>query len=185
MFCPKCGNELAENTGICMGCGCEVKEVNVPNPDNLESKPEKKRKAKRLWVILGAAVFVLAVLVVFLFMPRNLKMNDFTSINYVSAIIQFGIPEDINIRDDGTVSFIYGDKHTFYGITPYGFVAQPGDGSVAFFFDEDVQSDVYRKINRYCEWEENLLQMFSKFSYKDLEITTNYCDGSYVQIEAN
>ncbi len=185
-FCQKCGKELEEDVEVCLGCGCEVQKTdNFMSTEMQKKRTNKKPKIKKLWIILGAAALLLGILVTILFVPHNLKMNDFKQTNVVSAIMQYGIPESIKSNEDGDVYLQYGDKHDFYGITPYGFTVYPEEDRVVFFFSSDDGDEVYRKINRYCDFEENLLNMYHKFSYENLIITTYDYDGSYVSIEIN
>ena len=55
-------------------------------------------------------------------------------------------------------------------------------GYVFFPHEEDVSSDVYSKIRRYCEFE-RLIGVWDEFSYDNIKITTD--DGWYVSIEIN
>lgn len=189
MFCEKCGKEIAEGATICMDCGCPVNEEpasvseSSPVPETA-SEVVKQPKIKKLWVILGAVALSLGIVAAVLFVPRNLKMDDFKKTNVVTAIIKYGLPESIDTDEDG-VFLGYGDKLDFYGITPYSYTVYPEEDRVAFFFSEDDGYDVYKKINRYCELEDVGLGIFHDFSYGDLEITTYDYDGSYVSIEIN
>ena len=183
-FCQKCGKELSEDAEMCIGCGCETEKDDNLTPIKLSKETNKKPKIKKLWIILGAVALFLGVVVAVLFVPRNLKMDDFKKTNVVSAIIQYGLPESISSDEDG-VYLQYGDKVDFYGITPYALTIYPEEDKVVFFFGSDDDGyEVYKKIKRYCDFEENLLS-FHKFSYENLRITTNDYDGSYVSIEIN
>lgn len=181
-FCEKCGKELPDDAGICIGCGCEVKIVNDPIAAELSAPAKKKTKSKKLWFILGAVVLILGVVAAILFVPRDLKMKDIQEVNVVSAIIRYGLPEGSTTTDDGII-LKYEDKVDFYGITPWAFSVYPEENMVVFFFHAEDGDEVYRKIARYCDLEKTIGGMFHKFSYENLTITTYDYDGSYVSIE--
>ena len=179
-FCIHCGNELANEATVCNGCGCEVKNEKAPVPPQVS---KKQTKVKKLWIILSAVVLALAIIAAVLFVPRDLKMDDFAQVNVVSAIVKYGWPEDIIRTDeDGNVSLIYGKKVNFYGITPGRFAVAPESNSVVFLFNEEDGYKVYEKISRYCELY-NKQSTFHWFKYKNLTITTMDYDGGYVYIE--
>ncbi len=199
MFCEKCGKELPENVAVCMGCGCEVKKagdstpVGTPEVIKLKSKINKlwitmgdvvkqKSKINKLWIILGAVVLALGIVAAVLFVPRNLKMDDFKKTNVVTAIIKYGLPESIDTDEEWGVFLRYEDKIDFYGITPSGCIVYPEENEVTFFFYEDDAYDAHDIIQHYCDLEENLLGRYYHYSYDDMEITVGE-DGGYVNIE--
>ena len=125
----------------------------------------------------------LALIAAVLFLPRDLKLDDIKETNVITAIMQYGIPEDIRTDDEDGVYLVYGNKVDVYGVTPWSFAVYPEADCVVFFFHSDDGADVYRKIAGRCDLEENLLNSFHKFSYDDLHITTYGYDASYVRIE--
>lgn len=186
-YCTYCGKELFDEAVICPGCGCKA-EYNQPVVKNVEAPKKTKTtfkmsKTLKLWIFFGAVAVIIGAVAAVLFMPRNIKMDDFKRTDLVSAIVQYGIPESIGTDDEGCMYLRYGDKHDFYGITPYAFTVYLDKHEVYFYFDSDHGNDVYKKINRYCEFKRNLSDMYHEFSYGDLEITTNDYDGSYVHIK--
>lgn len=165
-----------------MGCGCPVGSSET----TMEATPVKTtRKVNKVWIILGAVVVLLGVIAAILFMPRDIEMDDIKETNMVTAILRYGIPLDVRTNDDGEQYLAYDEKVTFYGYTPWVFSVHPEEDTVVMFFEDKVARDVYYKIERYCELEENLLNSFHVFSYGNLEITTYDYDGSYVRIEIN
>ena len=92
MFCEKCGKEIAEGSTVCMDCGCPVNEESAsvsessPVPETA-SEVVKQPKIKKLWIVLGAVALSLGLVAAVLFVPRNLKMDDFKKTNVVTAII--------------------------------------------------------------------------------------------------
>jgi len=180
-YCMHCRKELAEDASICPGCGCEVEKDDVQTPNNIKKKP----KINKIWIVLGVVALVLGIIAAVLFVPRNLKMDDFKKTNVVTAIMRYGIPESINSNEDSGVFLRYGDKLDFYGITPWVCVVYPEENKVVFSFNEDDGYEVYKKIERYCEFEEDLLGMFHLFSYENIDITIYPYDGSYVSFEIN
>ena len=189
MFCEKCGKEIAEGSTVCIGCGCPVNEEpalvseSSPVPETA-SEVVKQPKIKKLWVILGAIVLTLGIVAAVLFVPRNLKIDDFKKTNVVTAIIKYGLPESINSYEDDGARLQYYDKIDFYGITPYSFAVYPDEDEVFLRFHDEEGRDVYRKIDRYCDFEENLLDVYHIYSYDDMEITIDP-DGTYIHIEIN
>ncbi len=177
-YCTHCGKELLDEAVVCSGCGCAVEESEERLQTN-GTEATKSIKFKKIWMILGAVALVLVIIVAILFVPRNLKMDDFKKTNVVTAIIKYGLPKRIS-SESGEVTLFYGDKVDFYGITPYSFSVSPDDDTVAFYFDQDDAKDVYNKIERYCDVEQNSWSSFHIFSYENMEITTF---GSYVTIE--
>jgi len=184
-FCQNCGKELSEDAEVCLGCGCTVNKVDDSTPVETPRNVNKKEKIKRIWIILGAVVLALGIIAAVLFVPRNLKMDDFKKTNVVTAIMKYGLPESIDSDEDSGVFLRYDDKLDFYGITPWSCIVYPEEDKVVFFFREDDSYDVYKKITRYCELEDVGLGIFHYFSYEDIEITTYDYDGSYVSIELN
>ena len=184
-FCQNCGKELSEDAEVCLGCGCTVNKVDDSTPVETPRNVNKKEKIKRIWIILGAVVLALGIIAAVLFVPRNLKMDDFKKTNVVTAIMKYGLPESIDYDEDRGVFLRYDDKPDFYGITPWACIVYPEEDEVVFFFREDDSYDVYKKITRYCELEDVGLGIYHYFSYEDIEITTNDYDGSYVSIELN
>jgi len=180
-YCEKCGKELLDEAVICPHCNFNLNAVSETAPVPTIKKPQ----INKWWIILGAAVLLVAFIVAVLFMPRNLKMDDFKKVNVVTAIIHYGIPEAIKTNDDGEVFLRYKENVAFYGIAADGFLVHPEEDSVTFFFDDEVSYDVYKKIDRYCEFEKNISSIFHHFSYENLEITTYDYDGGYVNIEIN
>lgn len=183
MYCSKCGKELLDEAASCVCCGCEVKKAGDPTPVGTPEVVKLKSKINKLWIILGAIVLTLGIVAAVLFVPRNLKMDDFKKTNVVTAIIKYGLPESVDTDEEWGVFFRYKNKHDFYGITPSGCTVYPEEDKVVFFFREDDGYDVYEKIDHYCELEDVGLGVFHHFSYGDLEITTYDYDGSYVSIE--
>ena len=179
-YCMHCRKELAEDASICPGCGCEVEKDDVQTPNNIKKKP----KINKIWIVLGVVALVLGIIAAVLFVPRNLKMDDFKKTNVVTAIMRYGIPESINSNEDG-VFLRYDDKIDFYGITPWACAVYPEEDEVVFFFRDDDEYDVYQKIRRYCERDNNSSIGFHYFSYENLKITTYDYDGSYVCIQIN
>lgn len=206
MFCEKCGKELPENAAVCMGCGCEVKKAGdsmpVGTPEVVKLKSEviklkskinklwitlgdivkQKPKIKKLWVILGAVVLVLGIVAAVLFVPRNLKMDDFKKTNVVTAIIKYGLPESIDTDEEWGVVLRYRDKPDFYGITPRSCIVYPEEDNVFFVFEGRDAYDAHDIIQHYCDLEENLLGGYYHYSYDDMEITVG-ADGCCVDIE--
>ena len=178
-FCAKCGAELLDDAVMCTGCGSTVENNNCSG--QMEGKTlHKKPKIKIIWIAL-AAVLLVGIIALILFMPRNLKLDDIKQTNVVTAILQYGIPESIVSDEDG-IFLRYGDKVDFYGITPYSFAVYPEENEVVFFFLSDDGREVYDKISRYCDLEDRGL-VFHDFSYDNLYITTYAYDGGYVSIE--
>ncbi len=169
---------------ICPGCGADV-NVAHESAINTTGKPKLMPKINKLWIILGAVVLVLGIVAAVLFVPRDLKMDDFKKTNVVTAIIQYGLPESIYNDPDSGLTLRYGDKVDFYGITPFHFAVYPEEDKVVFFFHDDDRHEVYDKVDRYCELESTGLGSFHTFEYKNLEITTYAYDGNYVHIEIN
>lgn len=182
-YCLKCGKELADEAVVCMGCGCAVVENEESLQANEFSALKSRSKIKMIWIVLGAVALLLGIVAAILFVPRNLKMNDFKETNVVSAMMQYGLPESIDSDEDGGVFLRYGEKVDFYGITPYSFIVYPDENRAVFFFRDDDAYDVYDRIKHYCDFEENLLDIYHKFSYGNLKITTYAYDGGYVAIE--
>ena len=168
---------------VCPGCGADA-NVAHESTTNTTGKPKLMPKINKLWIILGAVALVLGIIAAILFVPRNLKMDSFKKTNVVTAIIQYGLPESTFNDPESGVILRYGDKVDFYGITAFHFAVYPEEDRVVFFFNKDDGYDVYKKIDRYCELENNL-GSFDIFEYKNLEITTRDYDGSYVSIEIN
>lgn len=179
-YCMHCQKELEEDASICPGCGCEVEKDDVQTPNNIKKKP----KINKIWIVLGVVALVLGIIAAVLFVPRNLKMDDFKKTNVVTAIMRYGIPESIDSNEDG-VFLRYDDKIDFYGITPWACTVYPEEDEVVFFFRDDDEYDVYQKIRRYCERDNNSYIGFHYFSYENLKITTYDYDGSYVCIQIN
>lgn len=182
-FCAKCGKELLDEAVVCPGCGNEIDTTSV-----CAQKGAKKvllPKINKLWLILGASILVLGIIAAVLFMPRNLKMDSFKKTNVVTAIIQYGLPHDINTDDERGLVLEYKNKVDFYGITPTAFTVYPEEDRVVFFFsgNDDDSYDIYKKIERYCDFERSLASSYHIFSYNNLEITTYDYDASYVSIE--
>lgn len=182
-YCAYCGKELLDEAEFCVGCGQKVNKTSEVMEVKKENNAKKVTKAGKIWIISGVILAVIGIISAILFAPRNLKMDDFKDMNVVSAIIQYGIPEKVTTNEEYGVCFQYGDKHDFYGITPFTFTVYPEENRVAFLFGSDDGYDVYKKIDRYCDFEKNLLDAFHKFSYGNIEITTYDYDGSYVNIE--
>lgn len=175
--CALCGAELLEDAKICRCCGGEV-------PKAKEKKIAAFSKNKKIWIILGAVVLALGIIAAVLFVPRNLKMDDFKKTNAVTAIIKYGLPNKIDSHEDGGVILRYRDKIKFYGITSGACDVFPEEDRVAFLFYDEDSDNVYRKIKRYCELED-ISSSFHFFSYGNLKITTFAYDGGYVSIEIN
>lgn len=181
-YCEKCGNEIMDEAVICPGCGCAVMNENSLVQTEVTKSPKTKRKVKKIWIILAAVVLLLGAVAAILFLPRDLKLDDIQQTNVVTAIIRYGLPKKISSNEDG-VYLTYEDKVDFYGITPFSFAVYPDENKVVFFFSDDVEAKVYDKIDRYCDFEKNLSNIFHKFSYDNLYITTYDYDGSYINIE--
>lgn len=176
-YCALCGTELQENAKICRCCGGEV-------PKAKEQKIVAFSRNTKIWIILGAVALALGIIAAVLFVPRNLKLEDFEETNVVTAIIKYGLPNKIDSHEDRGVVLRYRDKINFYGITSGACDVFPEEGLVSFlFYDEDGDA-VYRKIKRYCELEDRS-SSFHYFSYGNLKITTFAYSGSYVIIEIN
>lgn len=126
----------------------------------------------------------LGIIAAVLFVPRNLKMKDFKETNVVTAIIKYGLPNEIDSRESGGVVLRYRDKIDFYGITSGACDVFPEESRVSFIFYSEDSDEVYRKIKRYCELE-NISSSFHYFSYENLKITTFPYSGDYVIIEIN
>lgn len=173
--CKQCGAEIAAGTTVCLNCGCKTELV--------EPVAKTGKRVKKIWIILGAVVLVLGILAAVLFVPRDLRMDDFKKTNVVSAVLKYGLPESIDSDEDSGVYLRYGNKVDFYGITPYFCTVYTEEDKVVFSFADDDGYEVIEKLNRYCDFEENIsTSMFYDFSYDDLEITAS-SDGSYVSIE--
>lgn len=179
-YCMHCRKELAEDASICPGCGCEVEKDDVQTPNNIKKKP----KINKIWIVLGVVALVLGIIAAVLFVPRNLKMDDFKKTNVVTAIMRYGIPESIDSNEDG-VFLRYDGKIDFYGITAGACTVYPEEDKVVFFFRDDDEYDVYQKIRRYCELDRYSSVGFHYFSYENLAIATFDYSGSYVCIEIN
>ena len=205
-FCQKCGKEIMDEAKFCESCGTTVEIINSSKKD-IEEKPsigqnavnladEEKtqptvKKLKKIvfnkwFIIICAVVLVIGLLAAVLFIPRDLKMDDFKKTNVVSAILKYRIPESISTNVDDETYLCYDDKLDFYGITPIFCSVYPEENRVVFFFPKEDGYDVYKKISKYCKFEDIIGYSgggFHKFSYGDLEITTYAYDGSYVNIE--
>ncbi len=184
-FCSKCGKELMDEAVICVGCGCNVVENEEHLQQNRSVSVKIGSKINIFWIIIGAVVLLLGIVFAILFVPRNLKMDDFKETNVVSAVMRYGIPERIDSDEESGVYLVYDSKVDFYGITPYSFIVYPDEDEVTFFFHNEDAYDVYKKIDRYCDLEDNLMGVYHIFSYENLEITTNDYDGHYVNIQIN
>lgn len=176
-FCTHCGSEIMDEAVICTSCGADFMNESVSS----QTTNKVQRKSKKIWIILGAVAVFLAVVAAVLFVPRDLKMDDFKETNVVTAIIRYGIPEDIKSTDDGTM--LSYDGIEFYGIACWKCSVYPEDNNVVFFFHSDDAYKVYDKIARYCDFEKDIMNSFHEFRYEDLTITTYDFDGSYVSIE--
>ena len=189
-FCESCGtaveikNSSKEDIEEKPSIGQNA--VNLANEEKTQPTTNKLKKIvfTKWFVIICAVVLVIGLLAAVLFIPRDLKMDDFKKTNVVTAILKYGIPESIDTNDDDMTYLRYGDKLDFYGITPFYCAVYPEENKVVFFFNEEDGYDVYKKINRYCKFEKSLLDLYHIFSYGDLEITTDaYDGGTYVCIE--
>lgn len=176
-YCEKCGKELLDEAVVCTGCGCMVADKKPPVKTG-----KKKTKIKKLWIVLGAVGLCLALAAAVLFLPRDLKLDDIKETNIITAFIRYGLPERIDSDEDGTY-LKYGEKIDFYGITPYGVLIYPETDEVVFFFHSEDAEEVYYKIEDRCDLESDLLGMYHKFSYENLNITVPAYDGYYVGIE--
>lgn len=74
MFCHKCGNQIADGSAFCSKCGAkqsadvDVREITATESPNImqsQTKPDnaKKKKSRKLPIILGVAVLVIAVVI--------------------------------------------------------------------------------------------------------------------------
>ena len=200
-YCEKCGKEIMNEAKFCEFCGnptenkvsakenfegTHLENQKTFNLMNKEEQPAvkniKKNVFSKWFILVGAVVLVIGILGAVLFIPRDLKMDDFKKTNIVSAIFKYGVPDDIDNDEDG-VFLRYEDKLDFYGITSSFCLVHTDDNSVTFYFRDDDANDIYDRIERYCKFEDNLLGVYHIFSYGDLEITTNAYDGQYVRIE--
>ena len=201
-FCQKCGKKMTDEAKFCESCGTAVEKV-ITNKEEIEETSSGKKQivyitnekntlpiVKNLkkivssrWFIICAAVLAIGIIAVVLFIPRDLKMDDFKKTNIVSSIIRYGIPESIDTDEDGTVCLDYGDKLDFYGITPYMCFVYPEENRVFFLFTDEDEYDVYKIVDHYCKLEDKGMGYFHTFSYENLEISTHAYDGSSVSID--
>lgn len=178
-FCEKCGKEIADGISFCPGCGCEVKEENVANPDvSPASTVKTKSNKKKLLLIIPAVVIVVIGILAIMILPHpDLKMKDFKDNGYIGALFDYGIPS--RTSDDG--EFIYDNCIEFYGIPAYSFMYE-ADESCVMLFSSDYASDVKKAITKYCDLESTGLGIFYYYSYEDLEITVS-SSYTYVKVE--
>lgn len=186
-YCEKCGKELLDEASVCVGCGCElVKNSNIPQKeatDKLHIK-HKIKKTRVILIVVLSVVLLAGIASAVLFLPRNLKLDDFKQTNVVTAILRYGLPSSIE-TEDGDTYLRYNDKVDFYGITSDRFCVYPDENEVQFFFlSEDDASNVYKKIANKCDREKSSSDSFYHvFSYDNLTITTWDYDGTSVRIE--
>ncbi len=171
VICPECVES----------CVTENTTNNAIDAKNSGKPKGMAKKVKPIWIILGAVILVLVILATILFIPRNLKMDDFKKTNLVNAILRYGCPTGITSTEDQEMILKYEDKVKFYGITPYMFMVYPEENEVVFFFRSEDGNDVIKKLNRYCDFDKSL-SIFYKYSYEDMDITVD-TDGTYVLIE--
>ncbi len=181
-YCAKCGKELSDDDIICVGCGCSVN--NPASVATAEAAPVKPaRKINKVWIIAGAVVVLLGVIAAILFMPRNLKLDDFKKSNVATAILRYGLPDHINKDAEGGVCLLYEGNISFYGFEANVFFVYPDQDKISFWFPTEDGRNLYNLIDRRCDLEDNLLDIFHIFSYGDLEITTYDYDGSSLTIK--
>lgn len=67
MFCKYCGNEVAENTRFCTKCGKPIVNEAVQNKVHTLETNEiirpRNKKSKKTYVIIGALVIIVCLLV--------------------------------------------------------------------------------------------------------------------------
>lgn len=170
-YCVQCGKMVPEGTTLCQDCQAKNMPVQPVQPVAAVAVKQKP-KIKKLWIILGAAaVVVVAVVLVLvaLFRPRVLKIEDFQKVNGFTAYFHYGVPVETRVSDSGETLLDYEDKIQFYSITPEQFVVNPDSNGVTIAFDGGDMYDVYRKIEQHCDFVERTSVSY-RYSYGDLDI---------------
>ncbi len=175
-YCSHCGTELSDEIEICTGCGCKVK--NDENTTQPKVSKSKGSKMKVTVIVVSVVVAVVLAVSAVLFVPRNLKLDDFKETNAVTAIIKYGFTTDGSfdapIYDD--------DRLKFYDVPVDWCQIDTKDNTVTMRFRNEHKKEVYKKIERYCVRDNN--NSYSKvFRYDNLKITTD--DGGYITIYIN
>lgn len=90
MFCSKCGNQLPDDATFCPRCGAKLSQepatVSTPaepqksKADSVAPEPPKKKKSKKLPILLGVAVALFFIFVIFPGMGEN-EQPDVTPVN--------------------------------------------------------------------------------------------------------
>ena len=184
-YCVQCGKMVPDGATLCQDCQAKNMPVQPVQPVAAVAVKQKP-KIKKLWIILGAAaVVVVAVVLVLvaLFRPRDLKMEDFQKVNGFTAYFHYGVPDN-STTDNNGYHLGYYDNVTFYDITPMAFSVYPEEDRVAFMFHGEDAADVLDIITDNCDYEDNLFDMFYEFSYDNLEITLNSA-CTYLSITIN
>ena len=180
-YCVQCGKMVPDGATLCQDCQAKNMPVQPVQPVAAVAVKQKP-KIKKLWIILGAvAVLVVAVVLVLvaLFRPRDLRMEDFQRVNGFTAYFHYGVPD----RSYGTqLNYHDNDDLTFYGITPLLFTVHPEGDRVTFLFDEGDAGDVVDVIIDNCDYEYNTFEEFYYFSHNNLEIVVS-SDGTYMSID--
>lgn len=175
-FCEKCGAKIGDWATLCPACQEDQTQATPV-------APVKKKRKPTLWIILGAAVLLIGIISFVLFRPRNLKMNDFKDVGTVGAVINYGWPESFRTDEYGDTFLDYKNTVDFYGITPWSMCVYPEENKVVFFFHSSDGEAVYRIISDKCRLEDRGMNIFHKFRYDDMTITTYAYESSYVSIE--
>lgn len=170
-YCEKCGKELFDEVVACPGCGCPVEAAPVAT-----AAPKKKVSKKTVILsIIGAVVALAVIVVLILFLPRNVKLEDLQETNAVMNLIRFGSPDN-----GGSGEWIYNDIQ-FEGITVDRFGIEE-DGKRFYIVNySDTKDELVRVIREKSDHERSN-GLYEYRSYGDLEITLDP-DGSYISFE--
>lgn len=98
MFCPKCGNRLADVARFCVKCGNPVPVIptapaHTPAPASVEVKeaPKKKKKTGLIIGILAAVLVVLGIVAAVVVMPMIQRQNTY---DQALALMEEGEADD-------------------------------------------------------------------------------------------
>ena len=108
-FCEKCGKEIAEDSDVCLNCGCAVEAVEESQPT--DKKPERNNR-KRIVLIIAVAILAIAVLVAGYFVY-----------NY--------------IRTESVIDDLSAQTFRYYDVKSYPSLGEVHYTSKAMKFDED------------------------------------------------
>lgn len=164
--CPECGKEVSHQAKICPNCG--MKLITLSSLLSKKSNIIKK-------IVIGLLALVIVGTGIMIFVRPNMNMDKFRSNNVVGAILQYGIPSEI---DEG--EWVYYNCIKFYDVPIDRFVYDPNTTECSMTFTEHI-AEVERLLDRYCEYERSVL-FLSYYSYKDLELIASFDDIAVINI---